>query len=312
MEFEEKELLSRVSWAYYVNGMTQSEVADWLGLNRVRVNRLLQAAREDGLVQIMVNTDRASCYGLEKQLESGYRIRKALVVPEPPQDGDLNRNIGHAAAHYLAGALQDGDSLGLGWGTTVAAAAAAMPRQPADKLSVVSLYGGLPHSVTLNPYEIVVNFSRQLQAEHTYYIAAPMFAPSPSACRTLKSHELYRYVSAKAVEVDIALIGLGELSPYATNVALGAITQEEAESLLALGAVGEVFGAFVDENGLPVDHPLNERFMGPNLSEMRSVPRRIVAAGGEKKKRIIRAALAGRFVDVLVTDEATAKELLTT
>ena len=308
----ERELVSRIAWAYYAEGMTQSEVAQWLGLSRVRVVRLLQLAREEGYVQILLDTDRAGCFALERRLEAAWGLTRAVVIPEPASADSLKKNIGQAAGSYLAGVLRDGHSLGLGWGMTVAAAAQAVPRQPAQGLTVVSLYGGLPHSVAVNPYEIVAAFARRLKAAHTFYIAAPMFAPCPETCRLLKSQELFRYVYAKAVTVDTALIGLGELSEEATNVTLGAISREEAASLARAGAVGEVFGAFVDPQGNPVDHPLNQRFMGPSLDMVRAIGLRVAAAGGPGKERIIRAALAGGFVNVLVTDETQAMALLET
>lgn len=306
----ERGLLSRIAWAYYVEGMTQSDVANWLGISRVRVNRLLQVCRDEGYVQILVNADRAVCYELERSMEAAFGLRRAVVIPTPPSQKSLNRNLGHAAAQYLSGVLRDGSSLGLGWGTTVAAAATAVPRKPAQGLTVVSLYGGLPYSVVINPYEIVATFARRLSAAQTYYIAAPMFAPSPESCRLLKSQELFRSVYARAVRVDVALIGIGQLATDATNVVLGAITQDDVRSLQRTTAVGEVFGTFVDASGVPVDHPMNACFMGPSLDEVRSIPMTIAAAGGENKTAIIRAALTGGFVNVLVTDESTALRLL--
>jgi len=307
---EERELLSRIAWAYHVNGMTQAEVADWLGVSRARVVRLLQVCRDEGFVQIIVNTDRAVCNELERQLEAAFGLRRAIVIPAPANPRQLNHNLGQAAAHYLSGALRDGNSLGLGWGTTVAAAASSVPVEPAQGLTVVSMYGGLPYSIVVNPYEIVTTFSRRLKASQTYYIAAPMFAPSPESCRLLKSQELFRSGYARAIQVDIALIGLGELAVNATNIVLGAITREDFRSLVDAGAVGEVFGAFVDAAGQPVDHPKNHCFMGPTLEEVRSIPLRIAAAGGPSKTAILRAALVGGFADVLVTDETTAGTLL--
>ncbi len=307
---DERELLSRIAWAYHANGMTQAEVADWLGVSRARIVRLLQVCRDQGYVQIIVNTDRAVCHEMERQLETVFGLRRAIVIPAPANPKHLNYNLGQAASHYLSTALRDGNSLGLGWGTTVAAAASSAPADSADGLTVVSMYGGLPYSIIVNPYEIVTTFSRRLKASQTYYIAAPMFAPSPESCRLLKSQELFRSVYARAIQVDIALVGLGELAVNATNIVLGAITRLEFKSLVDAGAVGEVFGAFVDAEGKPVTHPKNECFMGPTLDEVRTIPLRIAAAGGPSKTAIIRAALLGGFADVLVTDETTAGTLL--
>ncbi len=81
----ERGLLSRIAWAYYVEGMTQSDVANWLGISRVRVNRLLQVCRDEGYVQILVNADRAVCYELERSMEAAFGLRRAVVIPTPPR-----------------------------------------------------------------------------------------------------------------------------------------------------------------------------------------------------------------------------------
>ncbi len=307
---EDHELLSRIAWAYYVDGMTQAEVAGWLGVSRMRIVRLLQRCRDEGYVQVVINTDRAVCNEQERRLEQIFGLRRAVVVPTSLAPAHCNSNVGRAAAYYLASVLRNGASLGLGWGTTMAVAALDIPVEPAEELTVVSLYGGLPHSIIVNPYEIVATFSRRLKALQTYYIAAPMFAPTPEVCALLKSQELFRVVYARAVAVDVALVGLGELTATATNVALGAITHEELSSLTRAGAVGEVFGTFVDRAGQLVDHPKNRCFMGPGLNEVRHIPLRVAAAGGMEKITIIKAALAGEFVDVLVTDTDIASALI--
>ena len=46
------------------------------------------------------------------------------------------------------------------------------------------------------------------------------------------------------------------------------------------------------------------------LEELKSTPRVIGVAGGERKIEAIRACLTGKLVNVLVTDKFTAEELL--
>ena len=50
MTSEEEQLRVRVAWLYFMEGLTQSEIADRLGITRLRANRVLAEARADGLV----------------------------------------------------------------------------------------------------------------------------------------------------------------------------------------------------------------------------------------------------------------------
>src|SRR6478735_2316347 len=77
----EEQLLVRAAWLSYVGGLTQAQIAKRLGLNRIRVNRMLAQARDQGIVQIRINAKIASCVALEEQLTERYGLAEAIVVP---------------------------------------------------------------------------------------------------------------------------------------------------------------------------------------------------------------------------------------
>ncbi|MGD9125706.1 MAG: sugar-binding domain-containing protein, partial [Desulfarculaceae bacterium] len=206
--------------------------------------------------------------------------------------------------------LRQGQTLGLGWGKTLRAAINYIPQRSQSGISVVSLFGGLPRSVTTNPYDIASAVARRVDASECYYIAAPMFVSSRQVRDTLMSQELFSRVFERAAQVDLALVGAGDLTAKATNVVLGALTPEEWKSLLAAGAVGELFGYFLDAQGNLVDHSLNQRIMGPNWQDMLNIPFIAMAAGGLQKVPILRAVLNQGFIHMLITDELTAREVL--
>ena len=100
----EEELQARVAWHYYVGNLTQQEIAQHIGSNRVRVNRLLAASRESGMVQITINSRIAPCVALEEALTKRFGLEAAVVVPTGA-DTDANMaalGIG-AAATLFAG-----------------------------------------------------------------------------------------------------------------------------------------------------------------------------------------------------------------
>ena len=121
------------------------------------------------------------------------------------------------------------------------------------------------------------------------------------------SQPMFESVFKKAEEVDMALIGAGDLTQLSTNMVLGALTNQEWKSLLQVDSVGEVFGYFLDKNGRPIDHPINKRFMGADLSHLKQIPIKVVASGGVQKVPIIKAVLRAGYANILVTDEVTAR-----
>ncbi|MFP4315615.1 MAG: sugar-binding transcriptional regulator [Desulfovibrionales bacterium] len=303
-------LLARVAWAYYCEGLTQAQVAHQLNLTRARVNRLLREGHKSGTVQIIINSSNIGRVQLESRLTRRYGLRQSIVVPTPTHDDRLYDSLGMAAGIFVSDHLRDDQSLGLGWGRTLSAGVRGISQRARRNNTIVSLFGGLPHSHTTNPYEIASLFARRLRASECYYIPAPMYAPSVEIKNHLIEQSQFRTVYERAARVDMALIGVGDLTPRSTNVQLGALSEEEWRSVLAAGAVSELFGHFLDARGEPVDHPLNTRFMGPSLADMHHIPLTVVVSGGLKKVPALKAVLSKEYIDILITDETTA-EILT-
>jgi DNA-binding transcriptional regulator LsrR (DeoR family) len=111
-------------------------------------------------------------------------------------------------------------------------------------------------------------------------------------------------------ELSLALVGVGGLAPSSLLEQSGnAICVEEAEHLRGLGAVGDICFRFFDAEGHPVESELDDRVLGITPQRLRSVPRRIGVAGGAPKVPAIRAALRGGWINVLITDTASARQL---
>ena len=167
---------TRVAWLYYVEGLTQDEVAAKVGLNRSRVLRILSAARADGTVQIRVTTRLSHCVELERALEARWGLSQAIVLPSPQNEAQLHDIIGAEVGAYISRTIAPNMTIGLGWGKTLSASVPAiLPRDP-DGIRVVSLLGGLTRVSDQNPSEFAWRVAARLGAE-CYMMAAPVFAP---------------------------------------------------------------------------------------------------------------------------------------
>lgn len=306
-----EQLRTRIAWLYYVEGLTQSEIAERVGLSRVRVNRELAVCRERGIVQIRINGKLAACVALERQLVERYRLKDAVVVPTPEQPGLLPAVIGMAAGQYVSDRLAPGMSIGVAWGRTLLGSLKAIERRTVEGLSVVSLMGGLTRASAINTYETASRFADLFGAE-CYYLAAPTFTSSAESRATFIQQAALHEVLERARNVDLALVSVGDLGPDSTIRRLDLLTEEEVASLLAAGAVGDSLGHFIDAAGRLLDHPVNQRVIGIAPAELSHLPTAILASGGPTKDRVIRAVLQARFMNVVITDEATAQRLLAT
>ncbi|WP_243362450.1 sugar-binding transcriptional regulator [Fundidesulfovibrio terrae] len=306
----ESQLLSRVAWLYFNEELTQAEIGDRLGITRLKVNRLLQMGREMGLIRVIINTPFKDCVALEGQLTREFGLVRAIVVPTPERgDRHLYDAIGRPAGEYVSQVLEDGQSLGVGWGKTIRAAINGLTVRSFRGITVTSLYGGVPKS-PVNPFDSTAMFARQLRAEVCNHLAAPMFVSSPEVRATIASQDIFRTYYQDALQVDMILTAVGDMTAQATNIALGAVTHEQRRDLARAGAVGEFFGRFLDEDGNVLDHPVNHCGMSPDFEGLCKVPHTVLVSGGMAKVPILKTVLKRGYVHVFVTDATTATNLL--
>jgi DNA-binding transcriptional regulator LsrR (DeoR family) len=144
---------TRVARLYFVEGMTQDEIAAKTGLNRSRVLRILATARRDGTVQIRVTAKLSHCVELERALEERWELSQSIVIPEPREPAQISSILGVELGAYMSQNVTSHSTIGLGWGQTLTSALPSVsPREP-EGIRIVSLLGGLTRVSAVNPPE---------------------------------------------------------------------------------------------------------------------------------------------------------------
>lgn len=299
----------RAAWLYYVEELTQADIARALGLSRAKVIRLLAAARGNGTVRIELDARGTAQLALERRLIRSLDLDEAIVAPAPSREDAVAAVVGHAAGTYLSNQVCDGMSVGIGWGGTLHASLAAIRERPVAGLSVVALLGGMTHSRGINPSAVARRVADAFSAE-CYQLTAPLFVSEPATRIALWREPGLHELLKRARGVDLAMVSVGDVREDATLFREGLLPRPAARSLAAAGAVGDVLCHFVDAEGRVVDHPVNDRVVAVAPADLRKVRRVVVAAGGARKAPAIRAALRATRARVLVTEEGAAKALL--
>jgi DNA-binding transcriptional regulator LsrR (DeoR family) len=294
---------------YYVEGMTQEQIARFMNISRAKVIRLLASARDNGIVRIRIEDRASEQIALERQLVAAFGLAEAVVVPAPADEAEITTVVGHAAGTYLTDQVKDGMSIGVGWGATLHMSLKALGGQPCQRLSVVSLLGGMTHSRAVNPSAVARRIADAFGAD-CYQLTAPVMVADESVRATLWSEPGLRELLERARRVDLALVSVGDVSEEATLFRQGLLPRSALASLQAAGAVGDVLCHFIDVEGKVVDHPVNRRVVAVDLDDLRRVPKIVVAAGGRRKVAAIRAALKATGAGVLITEEGAARGLL--
>ena len=99
---DDPRLMIKVCDLYYNQNASRQEIGQELGLSRPTIARLLDSAREQGLVRIEIpDLDTIAYWELEKKLEEKYGLRQVLVVDGSDDKDALESALGSSAARYL-------------------------------------------------------------------------------------------------------------------------------------------------------------------------------------------------------------------
>lgn len=310
---DETRLLVKVARLYYEQNLTQQEIAGMLRISRPKVSRLLQQARDERIVQIVVVAPQGVFADLERSLEQRFGLKEAVVAEISPgaSPAITARELGAAAAEYLCRVVQDGDVLGLAWGVTLAATVDALPTETKRNVRVAQIIGGLGEpSAEVHATGLARRVAQAFGATLSL-LPAPGVVGNAEVRKILLSDPHISHALQQAAQASLLLVGIGAPTPDAVLLRDGDILSwEEVRGLTDRGAVGDIALRFFDINGEPIRSEIDERVIGLDLDTLRSRPHVIGVAGGPAKFAPILGAVRGKLINVLVTDHLTAEQLL--
>ncbi|MFZ1874040.1 MAG: sugar-binding transcriptional regulator [Chania sp.] len=302
---------ARAAWMYYVAGQTQHEIADALGVSRQVAQRLVALAIDSGLISVNISHPVGRCMELSARLSERYGLSLCQVVPSQGMaSAGLNRAVAVAGAEVMAQFIRDEQPLiiGVGSGRSLKAAIDELPDFERPQHSCVSLIGAIAADGSCTRYDVPLWMAEKTQGRY-FILPAPLFADSEQDRTLWCNHRIYRTVNEKASQADVTFLGIGTIGFQCPLHQDGFISAEEVERLAAANAVAEMLGHFIDSEGRRVASELDQRLTSVNLCQQPEKPV-IALVGGAEKHRAIRAALLGRWINGLVTDEESAQALL--
>jgi DNA-binding transcriptional regulator LsrR (DeoR family) len=299
----------RIAWMYYVEGLTQNDIADRLGIGRVTVVRNLNEAIKQREVKIWIEGEIAECFELEEELKRVFGLKDAVVVPEPVSPDNVAKAVGVAAGMYMSEALIDNMTVGVGWGATLYESLQTLAPRQLENVQVISLLGGIVQARKLNPAEFAWQFARLVGAD-CFLLQAPAVVDSPETREALIERCGLNDVLKRAERLDIALLSVGAMTAASTAFRFNMIAEEDRIALMKQGAVGDLLYNFFTRDGQLIDHPVNRRVISLPIPQLRDVPTRVVASGGNDKVECLLGGMRLIDCNVLITNEATARELL--
>jgi len=301
--------LIRISYAaqrYFRDGRSRIQIAEELDVSRFKIARMLEKARELGIVRIEISSPGTVDLDLSIELRSRFGLKRALAVSTPNETPEvIQDSLGRVAAELLEEIVTEDDVLGFTAGRTLNLVTKYLTVLP--HVDVVAL-GGVAGAVKEHGVEIIRRVGR-IAGGNAYPIFAPLLVSSAATAKSLRSDPLIAEVYSKFDHVTKGIIAIGSWAPPDSQLFTAADEAGIASALVAEGVVGEVCAILFDAEGTIIDS-IDDRSIAITSEQLRAIPEIIAVGGGRRKTHAVLAAIRTGLIDTLVTDAALATRLL--
>jgi DNA-binding transcriptional regulator LsrR (DeoR family) len=302
--------LLKAASLYYIEGLSQSEIAERIGVSRPTVVRMLRQAREQGLVEIKITKSLPQSTAIATEIESTFKhcgLQEVIIIDEA--DLSPKEVVARAAGKYLQRTLRDHHVLGIGWSTTLLHVPSHFSPTRYRPSRIVQLAGSAGGEYGSNSYEIASRLSHKLEVplEH---IPAPVILATKEARDILQKDPTIRKTLSHAKECNFGVVGIGVVTKDSTLINSGYLKKKDIEQLAKQGAVGDILAHYYDKDGNEVDAPWDNRRISVDLKQIQKIDNLVAVAAGTEKAQAVKGALKGGYINTLITNMKLAEALL--
>lgn len=304
-------LMSEIADLYYNQGMTQQEIARRYDCNRFKIAKMIQSAREEGIVEITIHKPSKRHMLLEQTLMETFQLSNAIVL----DTRDLSRAeamsvIGKTGAQYLEHLLTPGSTIGVTWGKTIRSVVSALDQKTQNPVNAVQLCGCFRHlNSSDGSRSIAHTIAMKFNGEY-FYMNLPIYINDEQARNAMLREPLVESTLNATRKMDVVLTGVGSKSslPFNNPVLKPYITEEDWTE--ETNCIGSIYGHVIDQDGRIANISLNRKIVAASLQDVLTTPHKIAVATGRHKVGILIACMQNRYINELITDRATAEQIL--
>lgn len=304
------DLLVHISQLYYQQNLSQNEIAKIIGISRPTVSRLLDEARQTGVVEIIVHDPIRKNPDLSIEVRKKFDLREAVIISGNFKHDIAMERCAQVAAQFLSGILENNMSIGFSWGRAITAVCNAIKPKEYYNVTVAQMAGclatGNPH---LDGMELAMDVARKFNGTYTNVIS-PVFVDHLLVQKALLATPQIKKALDIASNLDIALTGVGTFNDKNSTLLLSdCSTEEERAEAIQNGAVGHILARFIDKDGKEVFFPNHYPITVP-LDALKVPKWSIGIVVTSQKAEATLAAIRGGYINSLIADEPLALELL--
>jgi DNA-binding transcriptional regulator LsrR (DeoR family) len=310
---EDIELLCEVARLYYENNLTQNEISTQVHTSRSTVSRLLQEAREKGIVEIIIHYPWDRSLEFEQEFSTRFGLSDVRILDSNRlKQEDIAKGVHQLAARYIQGLLKPNMLLGISWGRTIYHTIQKLRPEQKLPVKIIQLFGAANVTNHLTDGPDLVRQMAKIFGGECHFIHAPLFIENAKAKEALLQDRHIKQTLTLASQADVALTGIGSLEDTLidSHTSSSYLSPGAVRELQSLGAVGHICAQYYDIHGNIIDTAIHRGIIGISIHTLHKIKQVVGIAHGDSKVKPILGALRGKYINTLITDTTTANKVL--
>ncbi|GAB54512.1 lsr operon transcriptional repressor [Glaciecola punicea ACAM 611] len=309
MNNSEAQVLKAAS-LYYLNGLTQDQIAKQFGLSRPTIIRMLKRALDAGYVEIKLTRKLPHNIELENLIYAKYSIYgiNQLVVVDSDNE-DPKKACAKATAEYLKKHLKSKHILGVGWSSTLSYLNDYMSKGKYSPERIVQLGGYLGGLGKSSAQHISIGLGSILEVP-VETLPVPILLKNKELRDALLSDASVAQTMDWVSKCNMGIVGIGVTTRQSALVKHRYISDEEMAEVHTNGAVGEVLSHYFTAHGVELDTPWKNRMVTVDVKVMKNINNLIGVAAGAEKANSVKSVLRCGVLNTLIVDVPLAEAIL--
>lgn len=305
-------LLAKIAYLYYNDGKNQQEISEEVGIARPAISKMLNEARENNIVEIRVKHPWTS-YSLEQELIRRFGLKEARVIVGPNENEDCSmEDLGRIAADYFDTVIQKESIIGISWGRALRQMLLSIESRDFPEAKVIQLIGASGSEIVSTDGPRYAQMLAEKMNCSSFYLHVPLVVESETVRNALLQDIRIHNTLEHGRQADVAFVGIGyteDIDNYSL-LRTGYIDKEELQTMIDQGAIGDICARHFDNEGNYLDTDFDRRTIGISLEELKQIDTVVGVSGTRVKAPAVYGALRGGYLNVLITDSATALDLI--
>lgn len=301
-----KNQIVQVATLYYKKDISQKDISEMMGLSKMAISRMLQKAKELNIINIDIVPPFKLNKNLGLRIEEKYQIDQAIVVKIEDDKQKVSSVLGKVWAFYMGISDLKNKIIGVGVGNTIGSMVNHLSPIRSKNTHIIQLMGGLIDVLDSNPFTIVQNMCKKLEAKGAFLTSFATVDNKKIRDRIITSS--YER-NSKLGNYDMAIFGIGAIEK-GTLLSPDLIKPEEFKELKEKKAVGDILGHCFDEKGNFISSNLENRLVSVPINRLKKFKKRIALVGGDYKRIAVNGALLSGVINILVINEKLAKKII--